>query len=96
MMNLGELHLCTNFRMSSTQMIFSIVTLIISSLIGLFGVAAGLCGYLYKRIPMLLRIIMIVGGIAMMVPGTLTDVIGLVALLVIVLFQKRGVETAAA
>ena len=64
--------------------------------LGEIGVAAGLCGYLYKRIPMLLRIIMIAGGIAMMVPGTLTDVIGLVALLVIVLFQKRGVETAAA
>ena len=81
--------------MSMGQMVFTIITLIISSLIGLFGVAAGLCGYLYKPIPMLLRIIMMIGGIAMMVPGTLTDVIGLAALGLIVLYQRRGTGKAA-
>ena len=76
--------------MSSGMMVVTIVQLIISSLLGLFGVAAGLCGYLYKPIPMLLRIVMIVAGVAMMIPGTLIDVIGLVVLGGIFLFQRGG------
>ena len=78
--------------MSTGMMIVTIVQLIISSLLGLFGVAAGLCGYLYKPIPMLLRIAMIVAGVAMMIPGTLTDVIGLVVLGGIFLFQRGGAK----
>ena len=78
--------------MSSGMMVVTIVQLIISSLLGLFGVAAGLCGYLYKPIPMLLRIAMIVAGVAMMIPGTLTDVIGLVVLGGIFLFQRGGAK----
>ncbi|MDO4805273.1 MAG: TRAP transporter permease [Lachnospiraceae bacterium] len=82
-------------NMSGGMMAFTIIQLIITSLIGLFGVAAGLCGYLYKDIPIVLRILLVAGGISMMVPGTLTDVIGLAALAAVILYQRRGAATAA-
>ncbi|MDD6739072.1 MAG: TRAP transporter permease, partial [Coriobacteriaceae bacterium] len=55
-----------------------VVQIVISSLVGLFGVAAALNGFLYRSINPLFRVILAAGGLCMMIPGTLTDVIGLV------------------
>ena len=48
------------------------------SLLGIFGVAAALNGFLYRPIPALLRVAMAVGGLGMMIPGTATDIAGFV------------------
>jgi len=64
--------------MSMAAMIGSAALIIVTSLVGLFGIAAALNGFLYKKINPLFRIAMAVGGLCMMIPGTLTDVIGLV------------------
>ena len=64
-----------------------VVQIVISALIGLFGVASALNGYLYKRINPLFRVALVAGGLGMMVPGTLSDVIGLVAVGGIVAYQ---------
>ncbi len=71
-----------------------VVQIIISSLIGLFGVAASLNGFLYQRIPMLLRFAMAAGGLGMMVPGSLSDVIGLVVVGGVVLYQRMSSKRA--
>ena len=60
----------------------------ISALLGLFGIAAALNGYLYKKIPVLFRAALIIGGLCMMIPGTLTDVAGLVLVAAVVAYQK--------
>ena len=64
-----------------------VVQIIISALIGLFGIAAALNGFLMRRIPAVLRILLAGGGLAMMIPGTLTDVIGIVILGFVILYQ---------
>ena len=56
-------------------------------MIGLFGIAAALNGFLMRRIPAVLRILLAGGGLAMMIPGTLTDVIGIVILGFVILYQ---------
>ena len=58
-----------------------------TSIVGLFGVAAALNGYLFKKIPVPFRIIIAAGGIAMMVPGAMTDLIGLAVVAVITALQ---------
>ena len=49
----------------------------ITALLGIFGVAAALNGYLFKDLNIIFRIIMAAGGLCMMIPGSLTDLIGL-------------------
>ena len=41
---------------------FEVVQIVVSALIGLFGVAAALNGFVYKKIPMLFRLAMAAGG----------------------------------
>ena len=64
--------------------------------IGLFGVAAALNGFVYKKIPMLFRLAMAAGGLCMMIPGTASDVVGLVMVGGIVLIQRMSARRLAA
>ena len=73
-----------------------VVQIVISALIGLFGVAAALNGFLYRKINPLFRLLLIAGGLGMMVPGTLTDVMGLVIVGGIVLYQRISAKRLAA
>ena len=66
---------------------FAIALMIATSLVGLFGVSTGLNGHLFRKIPMILRLAIIAGGICMMVPGGVTDVVGLVVVVAVVGFQ---------
>lgn len=65
-----------------------VVQIVVSSLIGLYGVAAALNGYLYRKINPLLRVVLVAGGLGMMVPGTITDVVGLVLVVAVVVYQR--------
>ena len=78
----------------SPQMLFinvsgpiEIVQICISALCGLFGVAAALNGFFIRKIPTLLRLILFVGGLCMIIPGTITDIAGLVMIALIALYQ---------
>ena len=73
-----------------------VVQIVISALIGLFGVAAALNGFLYRKINPLFRLLLIAGGLGMMIPGTLTDVMGLVIVGGIVLYQRMSAKRLAA
>ena len=68
-------------------MIFDVIVIGITALLGLFSVATALNGYLYCKVPMVLRLVLIAGGLCMMIPGLLTDVIGLVVLAAVVVYQ---------
>ncbi len=68
--------------------VFQVVQIVISALLGIFGVAAALNGFLFRPIPKWMRLTLIAAGLAMMIPGSATDVVGLAALAVMVLYQK--------
>ena len=69
-----------------------VVMIVITSLIGIFGVAAGLSGFVYRTMNPLMRILIVVGGITLLIPGTMTDVIGLVIVVGVILIQRMGVR----
>ena len=64
-----------------------VVTIIITSLMGIFGVAAAMNGYLFKKQSWLVRIMLCVGGLLMMDPTMLTDVIGFAVMAAAFLWQ---------
>ena len=57
---------------------YDVVLTIVSSLIGMFGISTALQGYAFGKVPVVLRIVTAVGGLLLIIPGILTDVIGLV------------------
>ena len=58
--------------------VFEVVQICVSAFIGIFGVAACLNGYLYKPVNVILRIALLAGGLTLIIPGTVTDLIGIV------------------
>ncbi len=69
----------------------SALTVIVNTLtamMGLFGVAVALNGFLFKhKVNALLRLVLIAGGLCMMIPGSITDLIGCAVVIVICVFQ---------
>ena len=65
-----------------------IVQIIITSLCGLIGVAAALEGYLCAQMHPVVRVLSAVGGLLMMDPGSLTDIIGIALLVGVFVWQK--------
>lgn len=92
------------FCMNPQMLLIDVTTLgmiqiILSSLIGLFGVSAGVEGYLLKSMNPFERIVIAAGGLMMMVPGTVTDFVGVALFAVVVIFQligRKRANTAAA
>jgi TRAP transporter 4TM/12TM fusion protein len=72
-----------------------VIQIVITALIGIFGVSAGLSGYLMKPMNPLIRILSVVGGLTLLVPGVLTDVIGLVMIAAVFVIQRMGKPAAA-
>ena len=72
-----------------------IVQIIITSLLGMFGVAAALNGFLFRPISWPLRLLICAGGLLMILPGTLTDVAGVVLVAAVVACQKWAKTPAA-
>ena len=66
---------------------YDVLLIAFTALLGLFGVASALNGYLFRKIPMVLRLLLVAGGLGMMVPGLISDAVGLVAVGGVVLFQ---------
>jgi len=54
-----------------------VVLVTITATLGMMGVAAGLSGYLLTNMNVIERLLTIGGGLALIIPGTLTDFIGL-------------------
>ena len=75
-----------------------VVIICITSVIGIFAVSAALSGYLIKNMKWYERILSAVGGLMLIYPGLLTDIIGvgLVGLVVLeqYIFSKKKEKTA--
>ncbi len=76
-----------------------VVQICISALLGIFAIAAALNGYIFRRIPVIFRLILAAGGLGMLVPGLLTDIVGLAlvaAICVLEYFAAKREKNAAA
>lgn len=67
--------------------VLEVVRISITALIGIFGVAAGLEGYLKHDMNIVVRILCIAGGLMLIMPSLLTDIIGIAVVVICVAFQ---------
>ena len=80
------------FAMNPTMLlvdasVLEVIVVVATSLVGIFGVASALNGYLFRPIPLLIRVLCAAGGLLMLDPSTVTDLIGIAVLAAAVLFQ---------
>ncbi len=84
------------------QGVLNAIQIIITSILGIFGVAASLNGFVFTKVAWPIRILFALGGLTLLVPTTLTDIIGLAVVLGLLLLQyvlsrrKTGSTPAAA
>ncbi|MCQ2498586.1 MAG: TRAP transporter permease [Lachnospiraceae bacterium] len=64
-----------------------VTRIVITSLIGIFGVSAGLEGYLKREMNILIRLLFIASGVLLIIPSVVTDVIGIVLIAGAIAFQ---------
>ena len=55
-----------------------VLLIAVTSLVGIFGVASALEGYFFTNMGIIDRLLLAIGGLMMIVPGSLTDIVGLV------------------
>ncbi len=77
-----------------------VVSIIITSLVGIFGVASALEGYIFMKMNPAQRVMAAVGGLLLIDPRGLTDIIGIALVAVVIGWQvftkKRGTAVKAA
>ena len=73
-----------------------VVLVVVTSIVGIFGVAAALNGYLFRGMKAIPRVVIAAGGLLMMDPQPITDLVGIVLLLAAVAWQYFGAKKAAA
>lgn len=64
-----------------------VIEIAITAFIGIFAVAAALEGYLRTHMPALIRVVIAAGGLLLIHPGAVTDLIGLVIVIACLAFQ---------
>ena len=67
---------------------FEVVQIVVTSLIGIFGISAALEGYCFTEINPVFRILAIVGGLLLIIPGLVTDATGLALVIGVLAIQK--------
>ena len=73
-----------------------VVLIIITSFAGMIAIASALEGYMLRNLNALERILLAAGGLAMLIPGTVTDLIGVGILAAMVVLQLLGRKKTAA
>ncbi len=68
--------------------VFDIVSIIITSFIGIYAVASGMEGYHSVKLPWWQRFMILAGGMCLIVPETITDIIGIALVAAVIVLQK--------
>ena len=68
--------------------VLDIVTIVITSFIGIFAVAAGMEGHMFVKLPVWQRLLTLAGGLMLIVPETITDIAGIAIVILIIVIQK--------
>ena len=67
--------------------ILSLLWILLTALIGMFGISAGLEGYAIKKLSIIERLLFIAAGLMCIIPEQRTDIIGLVAMVVLIVLE---------
>ncbi len=68
--------------------LFDVISIIITSFIGIYAVAAGMEGHMFEKLPIWQRILTLAGGLMLIVPETVTDIVGIAIVAAVIVIQK--------
>lgn len=68
--------------------VFDIISIVITSFIGIYAVAAGMEGHMFTKLPVWQRLITLAAGMCLIVPETITDIVGIAVIVLIIVIQK--------
>lgn len=68
--------------------VFDIISIIITSFIGIYAVSAGMEGHMFLKLPWWQRILTLAGGLMLIVPETITDLVGVALVALVIVIQK--------
>lgn len=71
-----------------------VVQIIVTSVIGMIGVGAGVQGYLITNANAIERLLLFAGGLMLIKPGIYTDIAGIVIIAIIWMYQKKKIKSA--
>ena len=66
---------------------WEVAQIALTAIVGIFGVSAALEGHILTRVPIWQRLLLAAGGLSLIYPGLLTDVIGLGVIVLMLLLQ---------
>lgn len=66
----------------------SVASIVISATLGMASIASGLMGYLIRDMKAISCVALVIGGLLMVIPGTVTDLAGLAVLVVVLVLQR--------
>ncbi|MCR5747928.1 MAG: TRAP transporter permease [Lachnospiraceae bacterium] len=69
-----------------------VIQIVITSLIGIFGISAGLEGYFKCSMKPVIRIILVVGGLLLIIPSLITDIAGITLIVSGCLYQNYAAK----
>ena len=69
---------------------YDVVLIVITALIGIYAVSAGMEGYMYVKCPWWQRLMLLGGGLLCIIPGVLTDIAGVALLAIVIVLQKMS------
>jgi len=70
----------------------NVIQIIITSFIGMFGLAAGIEGFMLKKVSVPLRLAAVIGGLMAIDPGYVTDIIGFILIALVFVMQLISVK----
>jgi len=76
--------------------VLEVIAIVITSLVGMFALSMALEGYYRGILSAVLRIVVAVGGLMLIYPGTVTDIVGLILVGGVIAFQVLNAKKAAA
>lgn len=72
--------------------VIEIIVAVSTAIVGVFALGMFSEGYMFKQVPMVLRLLSFISAIMLMLPGLLTDVFGFVIFIGIMLYQHKGAK----
>ncbi len=67
---------------------YRVIQIIITSLIGIYGVSAAMEGHMFIKTPWWQRIMCLAGGLLCIIPSLATDIIGILLVVLVIVIQK--------
>ncbi|MDR0635789.1 MAG: TRAP transporter permease [Treponema sp.] len=64
-----------------------VIQIVVSSCIGMFGLASGIEGYMFRRMPVFERLMAIGAGLCLIYPGLISDIIGFSLITAVIVIQ---------